>query len=497
MLRRVLAVVLALGVWAVVAVPVWWGLMAVSSEQLNVAGHDAVVSPTVDGYATVRMGPYLPDARLTTGAPFGAEIVLGKTEAATGPAIIARYGVLAARPQAEIRAIKQSIEDQVATAAARAAVIGLVPLGLWALLGPVRRRALLRPSRRMGVLALMLVTALAVVLVAPWRDRPEVSAEGNWTPLPQALPQMAVPAELATIEVRGDAMTGATARLVESGFDTFDKSKIFYDKVRENVVANAELLREPAEDETVGILVSDRHNNVGMDPVAATIGNEAGATVVLDAGDDTSSGASWETFSLDSLDEAFEGYRSKVVATGNHDHGNVVGKHFRALGWRVLDGRPATLFDGVRISGLKDPRSSGLGNWRDEKGLSFAEVQERFSKELCRLNDKDQRIATVLVHDANLARSAYQDGCVDLVVGGHVHTASGPTPSEGPEGTSWTYTNGTTGGAAYAWAMGSKLRREAMVTLITWRDGRPVGLQPVTIQTTGNVVVGEFTELTY
>ena len=38
--------------------------------------------------------------------------------------------------------------------------------------------------------------------------------------------------------------------------------------------------------------------------VAATIGREAGATVVLDAGDDTSTGATWEAFSLDSLDDA-------------------------------------------------------------------------------------------------------------------------------------------------------------------------------------------------
>ena len=47
-----------------------------------------------------------------------------------------------------------------------------------------------------------------------------------------------------------------------------------------------------------------------------------------------------------------------------------------------------------------------------------------------------------------------------------------------------TFTNGTTGGAAYAVAIGTKLRRDAQVSLITYRDGRPVGIQPVTISTT-------------
>jgi hypothetical protein len=33
------------------------------------------------------------------------------------------------------------------------------------------------------------------------------------------------------------------------------------------------------------------------------------------------------------------------------------------------------------------------------------------------------------------------------------------------------------------------------MTLITYRDGRPVGIQPVTLQTTGDFEVGEFVSL--
>ncbi|MEZ5194652.1 MAG: hypothetical protein R2734_20735 [Nocardioides sp.] len=38
--------------------------------------------------------------------------------------------------------------------------------------------------------------------------------------------------------------------------------------------------------------------------------------------------------------------------------------------------------------------------------------------------------------------------------------------------------------------MGSKLRRPAGVSLVTYRDGRPVGVQPVLIQTNGTFSVG-------
>jgi hypothetical protein len=60
----------------------------------------------------------------------------------------------------------------------------------------------------------------------------------------------------------------------------------------------------------------------------------------------------------------------------------------------------------------------------------------------------------------------------------------------------YSYTNGTTGGAAYAIAIGSKPRRDAMVSLVTYgEDGRPLGIQAVTLQTNGSFVVGDFEEL--
>ena len=100
----------------------------------------------------------------------------------------------------------------------------------------------------------------------------------------------------------------------------------------------------------------------------------------------------------------------------------------------------------------------------------------------------------MLVHDSDMGTEALRRGCVDLVVSGHVHVQVGPDRVVGENGKAgYAYTNGTTGGAAYAIAVGSKLRRPAEVTLVTYaEDGRPVGLQPVTLQTNGIFEVGDY-----
>ena len=82
------------------------------------------------------------------------------------------------------------------------------------------------------------------------------------------------------------------------------------------------------------------------------------------------------------------------------------------------------------------------------------------------------------------------------MLAGHLHRQVGPTRVVGENGkVGYTYTNGTTGGAAYAIAIGSKLRRDAEFTFVTYRDGRPVGIQPVTVTTTGDLSVAPYIEL--
>ena len=90
------------GAWAVVAVPVAGLVFAQSSETTAVAGHEAVVSPAFDGYATLDLGPYLPNLRYPSGRALGAHIDLGKTNLTSYEALISRYATIGAQPEGEI-----------------------------------------------------------------------------------------------------------------------------------------------------------------------------------------------------------------------------------------------------------------------------------------------------------------------------------------------------------------------------------------------------------
>ncbi|SDT04378.1 hypothetical protein SAMN04488570_3374 [Nocardioides scoriae] len=491
--------------WLLVALPATVWCFTHTSVETVVASHDAELRPTLDGRVHLDLGPYLPDLRFPAQGRVGVDVEVGKTTADTGGELAQRYAAIAARPQAEERRVTEAVTGLAWRAAGWGAAVGLVPVGAWLLVGPRRRSELARGLRERvrhprtavaPVAVLALVAGVVVVLARPWEAEPDRVQDSTWISLQDAYPDVQVPTELAAWQVQGGLFTSGTRRLLESALDTFRKSTVFYDEVVAGVPEVAGQLRAPAEDETVAVLVSDRHDNIGMDQVVRAVADEAGATVVLDAGDDTSTGETWEAFSLDSLDAAFEGYDARLAIAGNHDNGSFVSRYLADHGWTHLDGTPVEEFGDVRVSGVDDPRSSGLGSWRDATGLSFAETAEQIADDVCELDDAGERVATLLLHDANLGKPALARGCTDLVLAGHLHVQVGPDRVVGEDGSAgYSYTNGTTGGAAYALAIGSKLRRDAQFTLVTYAGGRPAGLQPVTVRTTGELVVQDYVPL--
>lgn len=499
--RTLAALLLVLVTWAAVAVPVAaWSLTHDSAETL-VAGHDAEVTATLDGVVHLQMGPYLPDLRFPAPGRLGVDVVVGKTTASSAAELADRYAAIGASPQAEVQRVVEVVDEAIGTAVVRGAFAGLLLPGLWWLVGPLRRAELRRQAARPwgtwpGRIATVGVVALVVALLPrPWEGAEPRVQDAEWVGLAEAYPGVTVPAALDGWEVQGGIVTQGTRRLLESALDTYDASTVFYADVADRVGEVSDLVRTPEDGETVAVLVSDRHDNIGMDRVVRAVADAAGTTMVLNAGDDTSTGEPWEAFSLESLDLAFSDYEHRVVVTGNHDSGDFVGDYFGERGWTRLDGSPVEI-EGVRIDGVDDPRSSGLGTWRDETGLSFAEVEESVADDTCERHEAGDRVSVLLVHDANLGRTALARGCTDLVLGGHLHVQVGPDLVEGENGElGWSYTNGTTGGAAYAIAIGSKLRRDAQFTFVTFADGRPTGLQPVTVRTTGNLVIDDWIDL--
>lgn len=492
---RVAAALVAL--WLLVAAPAAAGFFLTGSRTTVVAGHDAVVSPALDGYATVDLGPYVPDLRVRSGGVLGARLDLGATDAESYESLIERYAFIASQPEAQVDKVRGMLVDLAVDSALLGGLLGLAAPGLVLLVGPRRWHEIARTwtVRRSAAVVGAGALVLAVTVVA--RDpQPAVTDVAGWQPLSEAVPDVELPEPAAGIEIETGLITSGTRRLVSSAIASYRKSLEFYSAIVEQAPALAGELRRPEEGEVVGVLVSDRHDNIGMDPVARALAEAGGATFLMNAGDDTSTGGSWEAFSLESLADAFSDFDDRYAVAGNHDHGDFVADRLDELGFTMLAGEPVEGPAGIRLLGASDVRSSGLGAWRDERGVSFADQQLLIADLACALHEDGERVSTLLVHDANSGRIALERGCVDLVLAGHLHLQVGPERVEGTNGqVGYRYTTGTTGGAAYAVAIGSKLRRDAQVSFVTYAEGRPVGIQSVTVRTNGELRAEEWTPL--
>ncbi len=487
--------------WAVIAVPVAYASFLHAERPTLIAGHDVTVSPTRDGWATFDLGAFLPDMRYPTDHTLGVHIDVGATTLDNYDTIIKRYAVLASQPQGEVSKVTELVHDMAYAAAFQGALIGLAGPALWLLVGRRRRRELARAlTPRHAALALVLgAIVVAVSASRPFEDSPttaSISASSGWQPITAFVPEANVTGEAARLQIQGGLITRGTQQLIASGFDTYRKSLTFYSDLADRAPALAAELHQPGDGEVVALLVSDRHDNVGMDTVSHAIGTAGGATVLFDAGDDTSAGQPWEAFSLDSVSKVFDDYDARYGVAGNHDNGAFAGDYLAAHGFVMLTGDPVKGVANIRLLGAPDPRSSGLGSGIRPTAVPFDEQATELADAACAADAAGQRVSTLLVHDRYLGAQTLERGCVDLVLSGHLHIQAGPTAVTGANGSAGTtYTNGTTGGAAYAFALGSKLRRDAEVTLVTYRDGQPIGLQAVGIHTTGEYAVAPYIQL--
>ncbi len=502
-MKPVVKILLLLVLAVFIGVPTAYSTFVHSERSIVIGAHDATVQPNFDGYARLQFGPLIPQMRLPAEAPLGmgVDIRLGDSEVTELNQLIARDAVIASQPQGEIAAVRSTIVSMLADAAMRgigsALLAVLIAVLAWAAIGQPRRRviwAAARSPRRpqvLGAAAVAVTTVGALALVAaPDRPRPDTAA---WVPIGTVFPQLPSDPVLDKVEVIQGASTAGSKALVEGALETYQTSVAFYGKLTET--ARTAVVRTPEDGQTTALVVTDRHDNIGMDPVARVIAERAEATMLIDLGDDTSNGASWETFSINSLAREFRDYDVVAVA-GNHDTGNTVPDQMRDKGFTVLDGEPVTV-GGVRFLGASDPRSSGLtagyfGN-AEANAESIRRQDEELTSTACEAGD----VSVVAVHSPSSGKRAAASGCVDLVLSGHLHRQVGPTTTEGANGRSTTtLTTASTGGAVYAFALGSKLRRTAQVTIVTFEEGRPVGLQPVNFEPGGIVDVDDFVPLT-
>ena len=501
--RQGLQALALLAVAVIVGAPVALSTFVHSERHVVIGAHDATVRPVLDGYATLDFGAVLPKVRLPadTVAGVGVEISLGNAEVENLDQLVARDAVIASQPEGEIAAVRAEVREMLEAAMLRGVGVGvLVAVGValtWLAVGR-ERRALLwnaarHPTRNQALVAVFVgVTVLvsAVLVAVPEQDeRPPTS----WVPLVQAFPDVPRDPVLDQLEIVNGSATEGTRAAVQGALETYRDSVEFYGALALRAAATTDV-RQPKDGERTALVVADRHDNIGMDPVARSIATRARARLLIDVGDDTSNGSSWETFSINSLARTFRGMPIVAVA-GNHDQGSSVTETMKDRGFRVLTGRPVNVV-GIRFLGSSDPRSSGLvAGYDGEESDNIAAISKQ-DEDLTETACKDGRVSVLVVHSSASAKRASESGCVDLVLSGHLHRQVGPDVIEGENGRrTSTLAIGSTGGAVYTFALGSKLRRPAQVAIVTFRDGRPVGLQPVTFGPGGTIDVARYTRV--
>lgn len=482
----------------VVGLPTALTTFSHNSRNVVIGAHNATVQPRFDGYATIDSGPVLPRMRVPANQPFGlgVNIDLGDSQVSNLDQLVARDAVIASQPEGEIAKVTSTVFDMVRDALLRglgAAMLSVLVVVLaWRAVGP-ERRAMIRthassPTRRQviaGVAAGATGLASVVLVAVPERSRTaDDVTRTRWNNLSTVLPDIPADKVLDTVEVSQGAASSGGKALINGAVTTYRTSVAFYGTLAEE--ARMAVVRTPLKGETTALVVTDRHDNIGMDEAARAIADQAKASMLIDLGDDTSNGGKWEEFSVNSLAKHFKGFDLVAVA-GNHDNGPFIRKTLRAKGFTVLDGKPRDI-GGVRFIGSSDPRSSGLtagysGNESDSIG-AIREQDVSLTKAAC----DDGSVSVLIAHAPGSVGGVTASGCVDLVLTGHLHRQVGPDVVPGANGRSTVaLATASTGGAVYTFALGSKLRRPAQVTVVTFKDGRPVGVQPVDFSTGGDV----------
>ena len=255
------------------------------------------------------------------------------------------------------------------SAALRGAGLGLAPLAVWWLLGPHRRGELFRGVRTREGCRRRSAPAGACrsLLWQPWNSADDTQeAQREWEPLETFMAGFPLPPEAAGIEIRTSPTTTQTQRLIQSAVDTFEKSKDFYDGAAADA---ADLdLREPergrdGRHRRQRSSRQHRHGPGGSGDRGAWRGNGRprrrgrhldrpavggvqprlarprlpGPRPLRGRPATTTTAPSWTTTSTSSA-----------------------GRCSTGPGWRRRGA--------VMLLGVDDPRSSGLGNWRDETG---------------------------------------------------------------------------------------------------------------------------------
>ncbi|MDN5745801.1 MAG: hypothetical protein L0H31_11840, partial [Nocardioidaceae bacterium] len=181
---RTLAAVLAAVLWIALSLAIAAWIFTHSQREVDIASHEAVISPDFSGEVVLKTGPVLPDFRAPSQSWAGMEIELGKTEAASMQELTARYAAIASQPDGQIAVAARALKTMAYAAIVQGLVLGTLPFLLLALIGRQRGRALVHRLRsRRGAVVLVAIGALLALVIVPYRWGRTQPAARSWVPL--------------------------------------------------------------------------------------------------------------------------------------------------------------------------------------------------------------------------------------------------------------------------------------------------------------------------
>ena len=484
--RHLLRVFGALGIGGALAVPVGVAVFTAQTHTTEVAAHEVTISPNLNGSMTAKNS--LADVRADSPLvwPFGLDITIGNNQIASGETVGDNLETawqvateIASQPSGEAAKIREVVWGQAKNAALGGGIIGAFGAGYL-----MCRRRNYAPMAGGALLLGAAVGATGTYQPVEQPDAPPWVQANSIV----AIPGVTIPDD---VEIRHNLYAGSLAKLTNGGTQSHELSKTASSSYLENLELVADRIRRPKEGESTILVISDRHDNISMDPILHRTGELAEANYVISLGDETSSGGSWEEFSVRSLAETFKDYTERYAIGGNHDHGPLgVRDYLEERGFMVPNGE-VQAFGPTTVVGMDDPRQSDFTPTRNQPGISTEDAVRQLSDLAC----GEQRPNIVLVPVAYMADEILEKGCADLVMSGDTHTYSPPQAVEANNGgIGYEITVGTSSGAAYAMAAGSKPKRPASAAIVTVDiNGRPIGSQAVHFSTTrGEVAVDEF-----
>ena len=253
----------------------------------------------------------------------GVELDVTATQVASLDEVVRSDALIASAPEGEIGKVRDTVVAMAwlhaAQAAGVAVLTGLFLTLAWRRAGPTGRARIRAAVPQLlhhpGPLLRPVPLAIAVVVGLSWsgwhcpRSPASLDAAISWRPLTELFPEAASVPGLDAVQVADGAEVRGAATLIQGAIDTYQTSLDFYAALADAVPGIADRLHTPDDDEVVALFVSrpPRQHRHGRDDRA--VARASGASLLIDGGDDTSSGASWETFSIDSLAEAARGAR--------------------------------------------------------------------------------------------------------------------------------------------------------------------------------------------